>query len=68
MATLWRLALNDSEIHCSVYRQGSGLELRVESPRSVIFSEPFEFQPRMIARTESLRAALARRGWREVRH
>jgi hypothetical protein len=68
MATLWRLALNDDEIHCAVYRHGAALELRLESPRSVIHSEPFEFQPRMIARAETLRAALARRGWHEIRH
>jgi hypothetical protein len=67
MATLWRLARNDDEIRCAVYRHGAGLELRLESPHTVILTEPFEFQPRMIARTDALRASLARRGWHEVR-
>ncbi|MBI3047166.1 MAG: hypothetical protein HYY76_02540 [Acidobacteria bacterium] len=65
VATLWQLAWNDDRLFCSVYRQGDGFELRLESPTAVILSERFELQPRMLARTEALRASPKRRGWRE---
>jgi hypothetical protein len=65
IATLWRLALNDDRIACNVYRQSDGYELRLESPTAVILAERFDLQPRMVARTERLRASLTRRGWRE---
>lgn len=66
VATLWQLALNDDRISCLVYRHSDGFELRLESPTAVILAERFELQPRMLARTEALRASLTRRGWRDV--
>jgi hypothetical protein len=66
VATLWRLALNEDRLACNVYRCPDGFELRLESPTSVILAERFELQPRTVARTEKLRASLARRGWRDV--
>lgn len=65
VATLWQLALNDDRLSCLVYRDADGFELRLESPTAVILSERFELQPRMLARTEALRASLTRRGWRK---
>jgi hypothetical protein len=66
VATLWRLALNDDRLSCNVYRRAEGFELRLESPTTVILAERFELQPRMVARTEKLRASLTRRGWQET--
>lgn len=66
VATLWQLALNDDRLSCIVYRRPDGFELRLESPTAVILTERFELQPRMLARTEALRASLTRRGWRET--
>lgn len=66
VATLWQLAWNDDRLFCTVYRSEDGLLLRVESATTVIVSEPFELQPRTLARTQALRASLKRRGWREV--
>lgn len=66
VATLWRLAMDQDRISCSIYRHGGGFQLRLESPLSVILAEPFDLQPRMIARTQTLRASLTRRGWRDI--
>lgn len=66
VATLWQLAWNDDRIFCTVYRCNDGLQLRVESATTVIVSEPFELQPRTLARTQALRASLKRRGWQEL--
>ena len=66
VATLWQLAWNDDRIFCTVYRCHDGLQLRVESGTTVIVSEPFELQPRAMARTQALRASLKRRGWQEL--
>ena len=66
VATLWQLAWNDDRIFCTVYRSNGGLQLRVESATTVIISEPFELQPRTLARTQALRASLKRRGWQEL--
>ncbi|MET0168127.1 MAG: hypothetical protein ABW318_24445 [Vicinamibacterales bacterium] len=66
VATLWRLTWKGDLLSCSVYRDGEGLELRLESPAAVILSEPFELQPRALARTQSLRESLKRRGWQEL--
>jgi hypothetical protein len=66
LATLWQLAWNDDRIFCTVYRSNDGLQLRVESATTVILSEPFELQPRTLARTQALRASLKRRGWQEL--
>ena len=66
VATLWQLALKDDRLFCTVYRCSDGLQLRVESPTTVIVSEPFELQPRTLARSQALRASLKRRGWQEL--
>jgi hypothetical protein len=67
IATLWQLTWNGAHVSCTIYRDGAGLELRLESPTAVILSEPFELQPRMLARTQSLRESLKQRGWQEAR-
>lgn len=66
VATLWQLALKEDQLFCTVYRHGDGFQLRLESPTAVILIEPFELQPRMLARTEALRASLKRRGWQDA--
>ena len=66
VATLWQLALAKDLLFCTVYRNVEGLQLRLESPTAVIMSEPFDLQPRMMARTQALRESLKRRGWREL--
>jgi hypothetical protein len=66
VATLWQLAMNDDRLVCTVYRCHDGLQLRVESATTVIVSEPFELQPRTLARSQALRASLKRRGWQEL--
>ena len=66
VATLWQLAWNDDRVFCTVYRCDDGLQLRVESATGVIVTEPFDLQPRALARTRALRASLMRRGWQDV--
>lgn len=66
VATLWQLALAKDRLFCTVYRNEEGLQLRLESATAVIMSEPFNLQPRMMARTQALRHSLKRRGWRDV--
>lgn len=67
LATLWRLAWNGDRLACSVYRVKEGqLQLRVEVGEAVIVDEPFELQPRALARARALRDALKRRGWEDV--
>ena len=66
VATLWQLALAKDRLFCTVYRNEEGLQLRLESATAVIMSEPFDLQPRMMARTQALRDSLKRRGWREL--
>ena len=67
VATLWKLEWEGGAwISCVVYRQPSGLQLRLESPTATIMDEPFEMQPRMLARTQALRESLKRRGWRDA--
>ena len=66
VATLWRLAWNGDALACVVYRDNGGLQLRLESPSATIMSEPFDMQPRALARTQALRASLKRRGWQDV--
>ena len=63
LAVLWELRLNQSHIACRVYRDGARLQLCVESPTAVIVREPFEFEPRAVARARMLRENLKRRGW-----
>ena len=65
VATLWQLALANDRLFCTVYRNEEGLQLRLESATAVIMSEPFDLQPRMMARTQALRNSLKRRGWQE---
>ena len=65
VATLWQLTMNEDRVRCTVYGDGPRLELRIESPTSVIVAEPFDLQPRMLARSRALRASLKRRGWSE---
>jgi hypothetical protein len=65
MTTLWRLAWNDDQLSCVVYRGDDGLQLRLESKKAVILSQPFEMRPRALARLKTLRESLKRRGWRE---
>ena len=65
VATLWQLTFNDERVCCNIYRDGRSLQLRVESPTAVIVDEPFDLMPRMLARTQALRASLIRRGWRD---
>jgi hypothetical protein len=66
VATLWRLTWKGDLLSCSVYRDGEGLELRLESSAAVILAERFELQPRALAKTQSLRESLKRRGWQEL--
>jgi hypothetical protein len=65
VTTLWRLAWNDDQLSCVVYRGDDGLQLRLESKKAVILSQPFEMRPRSLARLRTLRESLKRRGWRE---
>lgn len=66
VATLWQLTWNEDRLYCTVYQDQEGLLLRVESPTTVILTEPFEVQPRLLARTQALRRSLKRRGWRDA--
>jgi len=66
VATLWQLELKEARVFCTIYRDGAGLQLRLESANAVIIEEPFALQPRMLARTQMLRDSLKRRGWSEV--
>lgn len=66
VATLWQMRWKDDRISCAVYRDGQGLQLRLEAGSRLILAEPFEMRPRMLARTRALRASLTRRGWQDV--
>jgi len=66
VATLWQLGLAKDRLSCTIYRSDEGLQLRVETTTAVILTEPFDMQPRTMARTQALRASLKRRGWHEV--
>ena len=65
ISTLWNLTFNEQQLRCVVYRSVNGMELRLESPAGVILAEPFDMEPRTLARTKALRESLKRRGWRE---
>ena len=65
VSTLWNLMFNGNQVSCVVYQGTNGMELRVESPAGIILSEPFDMQPRALARTRALRESLKRRGWSE---
>ena len=66
VATLWNLMFKGNRVSCFVYQGTHGMELRVESPAGIILSEPFDMQPRALARTRALRESLKRRGWSEA--
>ena len=66
IAMLWRLSWNGEHLSCAVYREGERLEMRLESATAVLFAEPFEVRPRMLARVQALRDSLKRRGWEDV--
>ena len=66
VSTLWNLTFNEQQISCVVYRGVNGLELRLESLTAIILSEPFDMEPRALARTRALRESLKRRGWQEA--
>ena len=66
VSTLWNLTFNEQQISCVVYRGVNGLELRLQSPTAVILSQPFEMEPRALAKTRALRDSLKRRGWEEI--
>jgi hypothetical protein len=65
VTTLWNLRFNGDRVSCAVYHGADGMELRLESRAGIILSEPFDMQPRAMARTRALRASLKRRGWLE---
>jgi hypothetical protein len=65
ISTLWNLTFNEQLLRCVVYRGVNGMELRLESLAGVILVEPFEMEPRALARTRALRESLKRRGWQE---
>ena len=66
ISTLWRLTFNEQQLRCVVYRGANGMELRLESPAGVILAEPFDMEPRALAKTRALRESLKRRGWQEL--
>jgi hypothetical protein len=66
IATLWELAWQDDRLTCAVYKREGGLQLRLESRNATILSEPFDLQPRMLARSKALRNSLKRRGWHDL--
>ena len=66
ISILWNLTFNAQQLRCVIYRGVNGLELRLESLTAVILSEPFDMEPRAMARTRALRESLKRRGWQEI--
>ena len=65
IATLWKLAWKDDRVTCAVYRRDGALQLRLESATATILNEPFDLEPRMLARSRALRNSLKRRGWHD---
>jgi len=63
---LWDLAWEGDRLSCAVYKAGSGLEMRLESGAKTILTEPFQIQPRALARVRALKRSLERRGWRDT--
>lgn len=66
VATLWQLGWNDERVTCAIYRDTSGFQLRLESLTATILTEPFDLQPRTLARSKALHTALRRRGWHDL--
>ena len=67
IATLWTLACKDDQLSCIVYRTPRGMQLTLQSDQRPILSEPFDLEPRTLARAAALRDSLKRRGWTELR-
>jgi hypothetical protein len=67
IATLWEVVWDEHRLSCAVYREGAGLQLRIESPGGVVARESFELRPRALARAHLLHQSLTRRGWRDSR-
>jgi hypothetical protein len=59
VSTLWNLTFNQQHLRCVVYRSVNGMELRLESPAGVILTEPFDMEPRALAKTKALGIASA---------
>jgi len=66
VSTLWNLIFNGNRVSCVVYHGENGMELRLESTKGTILTEPFDMQPRSLSRTKALRDSLKRRGWKEM--
>ena len=66
ITTLWNLTFNQQQLRCVIYRGIKGMELRLESATAVILVEPFDAEPRALAKTKALRESLKRRGWEET--
>ena len=66
LATLWHLTWDDARLACVIYRANGGMQLKIESEEAVVMTQPFELQPRALARAHALRDALKRRGWRDA--
>ena len=66
IATLWQLAWNEDRVTCVVYRGREGLRLALETATATILTEPFDLQPRMLARSAALRSSLIRHGWSDL--
>ena len=67
ISTLWNLIFNGNRVSCVVYHGPQGMELRLESAKGTILTEPFDMQPRSLSRTKALRDSLKRRGWKEIK-
>lgn len=67
VSTLWNLSFNGDLVSCVIYHGTRGMELRLQSAKGIILSEPFDMQPRSLARTKALRDSLKRRGWLEMK-
>lgn len=66
VSVLWEVEWAGARLRCAVYREGSGLCLRVESGDAVIVEEPFVIEPRAMRRARLLQRSLVRRGWRDA--
>jgi hypothetical protein len=76
MTILWNLSwtgpasaepmTKGGRVSCVVYHGVKGMELRLESATAVILVEPFDMQPRSLARTKALRESLKRKGWKDA--
>ena len=66
LATLWHLAWDDARLACVIYRANGAMQLKIESEEKVVMTQPFELQPRALARAHALGEALKRRGWRDA--